>query len=214
MQNNKQILVNGYSFKDDCKYFLSDRPCKYHKVEKNICPCIHYDQIKEKILIIKLNAVGDVLRTTCILPALAETYPHAYIYWLTEKSASALLLNNPYIDIILEKENFSLTFSTLLSEKFDLVINLDASKESSFLASIANAKKKLGFIISQNGNPYPTNDVAREWFFMGLNDDLKKENKKTYQEIVSGIIGVKFNNQKPLLNLYKNELNQAYDFLC
>ena len=52
----------------------------------------------ERILVIRLGAMGDVVRT---LPAFAELrsrYPHAYIAWLVERSAEGALHAQPGID--------------------------------------------------------------------------------------------------------------------
>jgi len=56
--------------KYECRYFQGDIPCKPHKVHGVHCidkrgkPCTHYQQTDKKILIIKLGAIGDVIRTT------------------------------------------------------------------------------------------------------------------------------------------------------
>ena len=48
--------------KTDCKHFPGDKPCKPNKLENKKCDdCEYYSPIKFKILIIKLDAVGDVL---------------------------------------------------------------------------------------------------------------------------------------------------------
>ena len=43
------------------------------------------DIIPEKILIIRLSAIGDVVRTLPALRALRNKYPTAYIAWVVEK---------------------------------------------------------------------------------------------------------------------------------
>ena len=53
----------------DCRYFLGDRPCVWHKRTGVVCECEHYERVTGRVLIIKLDAMGDVLRTTCLLPA-------------------------------------------------------------------------------------------------------------------------------------------------
>ena len=52
------------------------------------------------ILIIKLGAIGDVLRTTSLAPALKEKYPQAKIDWVTKENAFQMLKSNPHIDNI------------------------------------------------------------------------------------------------------------------
>ena len=62
---------------DDCRLYKGDLPCKPHKqtgVHCNGCP--HYDPLKERILIIKLGAIGDVIRTTPILHRLKKEFPN------------------------------------------------------------------------------------------------------------------------------------------
>ena len=83
----------------DCHYFCGDRPCLPHKNSGVHCEnCAEYDPIKARILIIKLNAVGDVLRTAGIIPALKVKYPGAYITWITDPDAVPRLEMVPGID--------------------------------------------------------------------------------------------------------------------
>ncbi len=41
--------------------------------------CDHYEQIQQRLLLIKLDAMGDVLRTTALLEPLRNRYPSSYI---------------------------------------------------------------------------------------------------------------------------------------
>jgi heptosyltransferase-2 len=66
--------------KNDCVFFLGDRPCQPHKQHGVHCDqCDYYEGIKERILIIKLGAAGDVIRTTPLLHRLKHEYPLSYI---------------------------------------------------------------------------------------------------------------------------------------
>src|SRR5262245_22355044 len=85
----------------DCRFFLGDRPCIWHKSIGALCPCDHYQRVEERLLIIKLDAMGDVLRTTALLPPLVEAHPQASITWITRSDARPLLERNPYIAEIL-----------------------------------------------------------------------------------------------------------------
>ena len=75
----------------DCRYFLGDRPCCWHKQEGAVCICDRYTPIRERILIVKLDAMGDVLRTTTLLPDLAEVHPGATFTWITRPESLPLL---------------------------------------------------------------------------------------------------------------------------
>ena len=86
----------------DCKFFLGDRPCVWHKQSGVLCPCDHYEQVEERLLIIKLDAMGDVLRSTALLPPLAEAHPRAAITWITREESVPLLQRNPYVAEVLK----------------------------------------------------------------------------------------------------------------
>lgn len=172
----------------DCRFFRGDRPCVWHKATGVICTCEHYQQIEQRFLIIKLDAMGDVLRTTALLPALAAAHPRAAITWITRRESLPLLERNPYLTEILEYGADSLL--QLQARTFDRVINLDAGKTSAVLSSIANAKRKDGFVLDAKGYVVPTNDAARAWLEMGIFDDLKRANTATYQALMLKIIGL------------------------
>lgn len=198
--------------KYDCKYFPGDRPCKPHKETGVMCDnCNLYSPVKFKILIIKLDAIGDVLRTTSLLPALKKKYKDSHITWLTKKNASELFLNNTLVDEIFIFEEPS-TISRLSIEKFNVIINLDPSKQSSALATFANSDIKLGFMINASGKVFPVNESAYEWFEMGAFDYLKKSNKKTYQQIISEICGLEYCKDEIVFILSSNEKKFAEDF--
>lgn len=203
--NNKNIV------KTDCRHFLGERPCRYHKEEEVKCfNCKYYDPVKKTILVIKLGAMGDVLRTTPILEALKRKYKGCKITWIVDEESKELLENNPYLDSILSYGAEALT--RLKVEHFDLVINLDSLPRSASLASFAWAREKIGFGLSEIGSVFPFNQGAREWFQMGVFDDLKKGNKKTCQEIIFEIIGLRFKKEEPVVNLKGEEKNFANQF--
>ena len=74
--------------KTDCRYYKGYIPCKPHKKEGVHCDnCKYYDPIKQRFLIIKLAAIGDVIRTTPLLHKLKKEFPNAEINWLTYSPA-------------------------------------------------------------------------------------------------------------------------------
>lgn len=187
----------------DCRFFLGDRPCMWHKTEEVHCTCEHYRRIEQRILIIKLDAMGDVLRTTALLPALAASHPSGAITWITRRESRALLERNPYIAEILDYGADALL--QLQVRTFDRVINLDAAKTSAALASLAKAEQKDGFILDARGCVQPTNDAARRWLEMGIFDDIKRRNEKTYQDLMLEIIGLPRAAHRYVLELTDHE---------
>ncbi len=189
----------------DCRYFKGDTPCIYHKKEGVMCEkCKYYSKVIFRIVIIKLAAIGDVLRTTFILKGLKEKYSSSSITWITEKESIPLFYGNKMVDRALEPSiaaNFVLPV-----EEFDLVINLDTSPTSAQLCTMAKATEKLGYAYNPKGYVYPINKEAVQWFQMGLFDTLKKGNKKAYQEIISEICRLTTKDFLPIYNITDNEI--------
>lgn len=195
----------------DCRHFVGETPCHFHKATGAKClSCVHYDPISSNILIIKLGAAGDVLRTTSILSGLKEKYGGAHITWITKWESLSLLKGNPLVGRVLEYNAASLTEIQL--REFDLVINLDTSPESAQLATLAKAKGKIGFGYHPKGYVYPFSKEAEEWFLMGIEDDFKKRNKRTYQEIISKMCCLETNHCNPVLSLSTEEIGFGEEF--
>lgn len=109
----------------------------------------------KRVLIIKLASIGDVLRTTAILPAIRKKYPNSHLTWLAEHSANEVLAGNRYIERILIYSTE--TYKRLMGEEFNLVVSLDKAKEAIFLASLVKAKRKYGFGMDNEGKLIPFN---------------------------------------------------------
>lgn len=180
--------MDSYPLKTDCRHFRSDRPCSPHKLRGKICPtCDEYDPSAQRVLIVKLAAMGDVLRTTCLLRGIKARFG-APIVWVTRPNAVELLKNNPFIDEVWTDD--SKLASRLDAEPFRAVINVDADRASAAIAATARAKQKLGFSLDAAGHLAPLDPAATAWHYMGINDELKRANQRTYQDIIAGIAGV------------------------
>jgi heptosyltransferase-2 len=197
----------------DCRHFRGDRPCAAHKQYGCRCEdCREYDPVTARILIVKIAADGDVLRTTCLLPALKDAYPGCHITWVTKPSAKPLLLNNPLIDRVLSPIEQFLPLLTV--ESFDLVINPDADLQSCSIASLAKGKEKRGFLLDEAGRIEALSVAAQEWLEMGLRDDLKKQNRRSYPEIIYRVAGLHTLLHGPALHLTEEEIADAGEHLA
>jgi heptosyltransferase-2 len=172
----------------DCRFWRGDRPCAFHKQEGVECECRHYDQVKERVLIVKLDAMGDVLRSTCALPAIKARFPAAWVEWITRVESLPLLAENPLVDRTIAYGPDALL--ALSVSTYDWVVNLDAGRVSCELATMARAVEKTGFVLDERGHIEPTNEAARGWLEMGVSDRLKRANTRTYQGVMAEILGV------------------------
>ena len=207
----------------DCKYFEGDKPCFANKQYNVFCKeCSYYEKDPrinkafpfipqagstagsgkhKNILIIKLDAVGDVLRTTSILPSLKNLFPDSNITWVTKLKSFPVLEDNPYINSVFFVEN---NLNEVTSGNFDIAINLDSGKAGSEIMTKISSSEKFGYIIV-NEKPYPVNSLANEWYLMGVDDTSKKANQKTYHKIIHEICGLEYKNTHPVLEITESK---------
>lgn len=152
----------------------------------------------KNILIIKVGALGDVLRTTPLLKPLQGN-----IVWVTSDKAAPLLLGNPDISRIYFINDLP---DSLLNEQFDLVINLEEDSETAELASKLNKKSLVGAYMGEAGITYT--ESASEWFDMSLisrfgrkkADELKVSTRSSYQEVIFSLLGLRFQGEEYVLS--------------
>lgn len=207
------MQTKGKAVKADCRHFKGDQPCHFHKTQGVECgSCPYFDLPGARILLIKLGAMGDVLRTTSILPALHKKYARPHITWITLEESLTLLDGNPWVDSLVPAGSAGM--ARLFTETFDAVLNPEATKESSALASLAKAKEKKGFGLSSKGFVFPFHEEAEEIFHLGLFDDLKKANQKTYEQLICELLGLTYERVPPILHLTPDEIQFTETFLA
>jgi ADP-heptose:LPS heptosyltransferase len=191
--------------KTDCRHFPGDHPCVYNKKEGIMCDnCIYYSPVNYKILIIKLDAIGDVLRTTSILHSIKEKFPGSHITWLTKSVSKDIFKNNPLVDNLIFFEDPDLS-SRLSTEAFDLLLHPDTSPMSAAIAAAAKTKERKGYIMNHLGKVVSIDDRGTEWLEMGAFDQLKKANKKSYQQIIHEILDLDYKKGEIIINLDEQE---------
>ena len=207
----------NYSLYSDCINFPLDRPCIYQKEKGAVCSdCKKYISINKKskqirILIIKLGAMGDVLRTTFILEGLKEKYKNSTIDWLVEKKNMDVLVGDKYIDNVIANDNEVYKF--LITRKYDIVINLDLSFESLSFTKLVFANKKVGYYLDNSRKIVGSNSFAQKWLLTSAYDRLKKENNQTYQYWVAKIVGIKRNDYEIQVQIPKQASLKAKTFI-
>ncbi len=100
---------------------------------------------QKRILIVRPDRVGDVVMITPMIRELRRTWPDAFIATLTQPHTSAILLNNPHLDVSLvddmEKTSFWDVVKNIRSYKFThalLVMPTERAAWQLFLAGIVN----------------------------------------------------------------------------
>jgi len=188
-------MPDSFTYKSDCRFFRGDIPCAPHKREGVHCiDCSYYEATDRNILIIKLGAIGDVIRTTPLLHKLRAIHPHARIWWmaLTPEVLPAS------VDV---KMKFTMaSVMSVLAVNFDLLINLDKDREACALADRIEASVKKGFII-RNGVISPVDKDARHKFLTGIFDDANKANTKHYVQEIFEVCGYEWNGEEYILDV-------------
>ena len=150
----------------DCRYYLGYKPCGK---QEGCEDCPHYEPWRSRILIIKLAAMGDVLRTTPILPSLKRRQPDAHVTWITDADAIPLLRYNSLIDRLLPFEPVS--WLELEACEFDLLLNFEKETRALALAKRVSAREKRGFAPSPHGTLDIFNEESFYAWLLGLSDE-------------------------------------------
>jgi len=194
----------------DCKNFTGYKPCQpgYNCLEDG---CKDENHFGVKILIINLDAMGDVIMTTAQLAGLKRKYPVSTIYWITLKNAYYLIRNNPFIDFPLEWKFENSLFLNQI--EFDLILNADKSRSACSLHKSLKGKEKFGFTLNENGIIVPENSFADYNYLLGQNDQIKfRENQRTGQDILAETFNNDYQRDRYILNLTEKEKIFASDF--
>jgi heptosyltransferase-2 len=143
------------------------------------------------ILILKLGATGDVVRTTPLL----KRFDKGNVSWITAGKNVALLdgLKNNLRCAPWEKRGL------FCDRNYDLVMNLEDTPEAAQFLKTLKFKQLFGAYAFENGALKYTED-SRGWFDLSLisrfgkerADELKLNNRRTYQELIFDGLGFPF----------------------
>ena len=149
------------------------------------------------VLIVKLGATGDVVRTTPLLSCLSGN-----VTWLTAARNRVLLENLSTNLRCLSWEDRQLSSDRC----YDLTINLEDTLEVALHLKTLQTKRLFGaYADSQNNLRYT--DDSRGWFDLSIisvygkatADQLKFQNRRAYQELIFEGLGLNFTGDKYLM---------------
>jgi heptosyltransferase-2 len=182
--------MNVKEVKYSCKYYRGHIPCSPNKKYGVECSnCNYYQAYSKQILIIKLGAIGDVIRTTPLIEKYRALYPDCAITWLT---LFPDVLPENEVDQILKWNETSLFL--LQQKSFDIAINLDKDEEACALLNVLDAKEKYGFDW-QDQHLAAATPHAEHKIITGLFDHISKNNTKSYLEEIFEICHFKFQGE-------------------
>ena len=109
----------------------------------------------ERILVIKLSSLGDIVHALPAVSALRHRFPHARLTWLVKDVWAPILDGNPDIDEVLflnvSWRNWPDVIRTLRSRRFDLVVDFQGLFRSGLLSAITGATTRVGFARAREG---------------------------------------------------------------
>lgn len=143
------------------------------------------------VLLIKLGALGDVLRTTPLVPALKEKWPGARVTWMLAEAALPLVARHPDVDEIVTVEAYEAGESKLAGRSWDVIVNLDEDPAATRLATETNAREKYGIGRDGRGRLMPLSPLAEELIRLASDDRFKfRENQLPYQARIFQAVGL------------------------
>ena len=149
------------------------------------------------VLIVKLGAAGDVVRTTTLLRSLLGE-----VTWLSDSKNIVLLQDLPH-----EVRCFSWEErDSCRDRKYDLVINLEDTLEVATYLATLDHQRLWGAHLGPDKSVVYTKD-SRCWFDLSIvshygrqrADELKLANRSTYQELIFLGLGLRFSGEAYLL---------------
>lgn len=196
-------MLEDYDFSHpvNCERFSGYKPCEPYKVCRG---CADQKPVDFRILVVNLDAIGNVVQNTSLLPAIRRKYPQAHIEWLTRKMAVAALEHNPYLHRIW---TFDWETALVLQHMaFDLVLSCDKSRPATALVESLNARAKVGFGLDASGAIRTLNPEAHHLYRMGIDDQLKfRANQRSGQDLLAEALCLPYERDEYVLSLSAEE---------
>ena len=108
-----------------------------------------------RILIVRLSAIGDVVRVLPALHTLRDTFPNAQLDWAVEKKAAELLSEHPCLDQVLVFERPEKKWSAVKdflrfcrqvrANHYDILLDFHGIFKSGMISAFSSAPDRYGF---------------------------------------------------------------------
>jgi heptosyltransferase I len=137
----------------------------------------------QRILLVRLRLLGDVVFTTPVIRALRRKFPDAHLSYLVEPPAAAVVRRNPHLnEVIVAPKGRGLArwmddigiARRLRRERYDVVIDLHGGPRAAWLAWSTRAPMRIGYTIKGRSWMYthavpraddllPRHSVVNQW---------------------------------------------------
>ncbi|MDT8367431.1 MAG: glycosyltransferase family 9 protein [bacterium] len=143
----------------------------------------------DKVLIVRLSAIGDLVMASPLIGAFKRTWPQARLTWLVEETSKAVLEANPGLDEIIvwprarwRKLLRDRRYLTLLKEirsfvaelrkrRFDLAVDAQGLLKSGIWVWLSGARERVGIGSREGSRFLMTEVISRE----GASDGLSSQ---------------------------------------
>lgn len=181
------------------------------------------DRSIERLAIVKLSAMGDIIHAMVSLQYIKKNYPNIKIDWFVEKSFSSVLQNNPHIDNIYELDLKSIKKdkTQLISQiklvkqysknEYDLIIDAQGLIKSSLVSKLLG-KNRAGF-----GKESIREKLASSLYKIKIDIAYDENTIDRNVKVLSNPLGFNITkedilNKEPFL-YFKDEDKVIYDYL-
>jgi len=109
---------------------------------------------RKRILVVRLDRIGDVLLSTPVIKNLRDAYPKSYIAFMVRPYAREITQGNPYLDdvIVYDKENEESGLAAnfefikyLRRKKFDTAVILHPTTRTNLLIFLTGIRERIGY---------------------------------------------------------------------
>lgn len=180
----------------------------------------------ERILIVRLGAVGDVVNVLPALHALRNAFPSAHISWLVEERAKDILYDSPDLNsiIVLPRKRWqkrivnpitcvstiieAVAFLRMVRGKgFDLVIDFHGNLKSGLLTMASGGIQRLGF----------DRKSSKEWNYLFTNRHLSLVDERIHRIdknlALLKLLGIDGDYTRPQIVVSPQDRKYVTDFL-
>lgn len=171
----------------------------------------------QRILIIRLSAIGDIVMASPLIRTLRRSHPGARLSWLVEPAGAGLLRDNPDLDEVIvwpraewrelwrmrRYRALARAFHTFVGDlrrrRFDLALDLQGLLKSAVWARLSGAPERIGLGSREGGALLMTRVIARP------RDDARIGSEYRHLAAALGLAGGDF-----AMHIAVNDADEAY----